>query len=124
MGQGLGIALAGPGAGDGVNYKSYTARAESTCRTIMQAGGEAEAFQADIGSKVAFEQLVERVCARFGRIDVLVNNAARTRFGHIFDLTEDDFDDVINTNLRGPFFGSVAAARTMVAQGGCSIIII
>jgi NAD(P)-dependent dehydrogenase (short-subunit alcohol dehydrogenase family) len=64
---------------------------------------------------------VEAVYAHFGRIDVLVNNAARTRFGPVLDVTEEDFNDVIDTNLRGPFFGSIAAARRMSEHGGSII---
>ena len=122
IGQGLAVGLAGVGARVAVNYKNDLVGAEATCERIRQAGGEAEVFQADIGAKADFEQLVDQVCERFGRLDILVNNAARTRFGHVFDITEDDFDDVVNTNLRGPFFGSAAAARRMIAQGGGAII--
>jgi NAD(P)-dependent dehydrogenase (short-subunit alcohol dehydrogenase family) len=93
-----------------------------TCAGIREAGGKAEAFAADIGSKAEFESLVEAVFQHFGRLDVLVNNAARTRFGPVFEVTEEDFDDVVNTNLRGPFFGSVAAARKMMKLGGGSIV--
>ena len=53
---------------------------------------------------------------------MLVNNAARTRFGPLFEVTEEDFNEVVDTNLRGPFFGTVAAARRMSAQGGGSVI--
>ncbi len=122
IGQGLAVGLAAAGAQVAVNYKTDAEGAERTCERIQQAGGEATAFQADIGSKTAFEQLIDAVCARFGHLDVLVNNAARTRFGHVFEITEEDFDDVVNTNLRGPFFGSAAAARKMLKQGGGSII--
>ena len=122
IGQGLAIGLAAAGAQVAVNYKTDTEGAQSTCAQIGDAGGEAAAFQADIGSKAEFEQLVDAVCAHFGRLDVLVNNAARTRFGHVFEITEEDFDDVVDTNLRGPFFGSVAAARRMQKQGSGSII--
>ena len=122
IGQGLAIGLAAAGAQVAVNYKTDTEGAQSTLASIRESGGEAAGFQADIGAKSEFEALVEAVCARFGRLDVLVNNAARTRFGHVFEITEEDFDDVVNTNLRGPFFGSVAAARKMQEQGSGSII--
>lgn len=122
IGQGLAVGLAAAGAQVAVNYKTDPDGAEITCRRITAAGGAATAFQADIGSKAAFEQLVDDVCARFGRLDVLVNNAARTRFAPLFEVTEEDFDDVVDTNLRGPFFGSAAAARKMLEHGGGSII--
>jgi NAD(P)-dependent dehydrogenase (short-subunit alcohol dehydrogenase family) len=123
IGQTLAIGLAAAGARVAVNYKNDQAGAQSTCKQIAAAGGEADLLQADIGSKAEFEELVERVCQRFGRLDILVNNAARTRFGHVFEITEADFDDVVDTNLRGPFFGSAAAARKMIAQGGGGSII-
>lgn len=122
IGQGLAIGMAAAGARVAVNYKTGADGAEITCKHIREAGGKAEAFQADIGSKSAFEGLVDAVYARFGRLDALVNNAARTRFGPLFEVTEEDFDDVVHTVLRGPFFGSMAAARKMLEQDGGSII--
>src|SRR2546429_2282550 len=81
IGQGLAVGLAAAGARVAVNYKSDADGAETTCRRVRQAGGEAEAFRSDIGKKAEFERLVVEVCDRFGKLDVLVNNAARTRFG-------------------------------------------
>jgi glucose 1-dehydrogenase len=122
IGQGLARGLALAGGRIAVNYKSDLDGATFTCRQIRDGGGEAEPFHADIGSKPEFESLVDRVCAHFGHLDVLVNNAARTRFGPVFEVTEEDFNDVVDTNLRGPFFGSVAAARKMLERGSGSII--
>src|SRR5688572_28813429 len=125
IGQGLAVGLAEAGADVAVNYKTDADGARATCDRIIKAtGGKAIAVQADIGSKQGFEQLIDDVCRHFGRIDVLVNNAARTRFGPFLEITEEDFDDVVNTNLRGPFFGMAAAVRKMLGQqgkGGCII---
>ena len=122
IGQGLAIGLGAAGASVAVNYKTDPDGADTTERRIRVAGGEAETFQADIGAKQGIELLVERVFERFGRIDVLVNNAARTRFGPLFESTEEDFDEVVDTVLRGPFFGSLAAAHKMRENGSGSII--
>ena len=122
IGRGLAIGLGAEGARVAVNFKTDPQGAEQTARQVSEAGGEAELFQADIGSKQSFEGMVEAVCRRFGRLDVLINNAARTRFGPFFDVTEEDFEDVVATILRGPFFGSMAAARRMMEGGGGSII--
>src|SRR5713226_9645950 len=92
IGQGLAIGLAAAGARVAVNYKTDAAGAQATCNRVRDQGGTAEAFQADIGTKAGFEALVASVQARFGRLDVLVNNATRTRFGPVFELTEADFD--------------------------------
>ena len=122
IGQAVAVGLAEAGAEVAVVYKTDTTGAEQTCKTIVEAGGTAKPFLADIGSKLEFEQAIDDVCDYFGRLDILVNNAARTRFGPINEVTEDDFDDVVNTILRGPFFGSIAAARRMNENGGGSII--
>ena len=122
IGQALAVGLAEAGSEVAVVYKTDTAGAEQTCETITELGGKAKSFPTDIGSKVSFERVIDEVCDQFGRLDVLVNNAARTRFGPIDEVTEDDFDDVVNTVLRGPFFGSIAAAKKMVENGGGTII--
>lgn len=122
IGQGLAKGIAAAGAQTAVNYKTDSEGANTTCRIIREGGGEADSFQADVGSKLEFENLVDSVCERFGKLDVLVNNAGRTRFGPWLEVTEEDFDDVMNTNLRGPFFGTVAAAKKMLECGGGSII--
>jgi NAD(P)-dependent dehydrogenase (short-subunit alcohol dehydrogenase family) len=105
-----------------VHYKTNRAGAEDTLAAIRQAGGEGELYQADIGGKRFFETLIDSVARRFGGLDTLVNNAARTRFGPLSEVTEEDFADVVGTNLRGPLFGSAAAARHMALRGGGSII--
>lgn len=122
IGQAIAVGLAEAGAAVAVIYKTDTPGAEQTCKTITDAGGNAKPFPTDIGSKVEFERAVDEVCDHFGRLDILVNNAARTRFGPIHEVTERDFDDVVNTILRGPFFGSIASAKRMNETGGGSII--
>ena len=92
IGQSLAVGLAEAGATVAVNYKTDLPGATETCEQIRRSGGQAEIFQADIGSKASFERLNEAVCERLGRLDVLVNNAARTRFGPPEEITEDDFD--------------------------------
>jgi glucose 1-dehydrogenase len=122
IGRGIAIGLAAAGARVAINYKNDAPGAEETRRSIGKSGGESEVVQADIGTKAGFERMVEHVSERFGRFDVLVNNAARTRFAPLFEVTEQDFADVVDTNLRGPLFGSAAAARKMGELGGGSII--
>lgn len=122
IGRGLAIGLAAQGARVAINYKTNLAGAEKTLATVRKLGGEGEVFQADIGSKLDFEKLIDSTCQEFGGLDILVNNAARTRFASLAEVTEEDFSDVVDTNLRGPLFGSAAAALKMTARGGGSII--
>lgn len=122
IGRGMAVALATAGARVAIDFKTDAKGAEETRARIRELGGEGEMFQADIGVKTEFESLVDEVYLKFGRLDVLVNNAARTRFAPLSEVTEADVDDVINTNLRGPLFGSSAAARKMLEHEGGSII--
>ena len=122
IGRALAIGLAANAARVAVNYKTNRAGAEQTLATIREAGGQGELYQADVGVKHQFEQMVSSVVQTFGGLDILVNNAARTRFGPLSEVTEEDFADVVDTNLRGPLFGSAAAARCMALRGGGSII--
>ena len=121
IGQGLAIGLGAAGAQVAVNYKTDPIGANKTCESILSAGGNAKAFQANIGNKQEFEDLVEKAYQHFEGLDILVNNAARTRFGPLWEMTETDFDDVVDTVLRGPFFGSIAAAKKMQESGGSII---
>lgn len=122
IGRALAIGLGAHGARVAVNYKTNRSGAERTLATIREAGGEGELYQANIGVKREFEEMIDSVVRTFGGLDILVNNAARTRFGPLSEVTEEDFADVVDTNLRGPLFGSAAAARSMVLRRGGSII--
>jgi len=117
IGSALAIGLAQCGAKVAANYKNDRAGAEDTCRAIRDAGGTAIAVAADVGVRDDVRRLMDTACRELGRLDVLVNNAGRTRFGPARDVTEDDWDDVINTNLRGAFFATVAAAEAMGERG-------
>jgi NAD(P)-dependent dehydrogenase (short-subunit alcohol dehydrogenase family) len=122
IGRALAVALAHQGAAVVVNYKTDESGAEETCRIIHAAGGTAEAVHGDIAEKAGAEDLVDQTVGIFGRIDILVNNSARTRFGPLLNVTEEDWLDVVNTNLKGTFFASAAAVRHMLRTGGGSII--
>jgi NAD(P)-dependent dehydrogenase (short-subunit alcohol dehydrogenase family) len=122
IGRGLAIGLGANGARVAVNYKNNRSGAEETLTALREAGGEGELYQADIGVKRQFEAMIDSVAQKFGGLDILVNNAARTRFGPLSEVTEEDFADVVDTNLRGPLFGSAAAVRNMMLRGGGSII--
>ena len=122
IGQGLAIGLAREGAVIGINYKTDRDGARETLRLIEKDGGMAKVIQADIGEKRQAEAMLEEFVDQFGRIDGLVNNAARTRFGPFAEVTEEDWFDVVNTNLAGTFFGSAAAARHMLSGRGGAIV--
>ena len=93
-------------------------RGERVAAEIGQAGGEAAAFIADVASEADVAALVKDVVARFGRIDILVNNAAISDNKHVLEITKEQWDRVIAVTLTGPFLMSQHVARQMVAQGG------
>ncbi len=83
-------------------------------QAIEQAGGSAEVRPCDIGDAEALAGMIEAVASTHGRLDILVNNAGITRDGLILRMSDADFDDVINVNLRSAFVACRAAARPMM----------
>jgi NAD(P)-dependent dehydrogenase (short-subunit alcohol dehydrogenase family) len=117
IGRTLAIGLARSGAKVAVNYKNDRDGAEATCHAIADLGGEAIPVGADVGDRDEVRRLVDTAQQELGGLDVLVNNAGRTRFGPAGEVTEEDWDDVMRTNLRGAFFTTVEAVRAMGEQG-------
>lgn len=122
IGRAVAVTLAGAGAAVIVNYRENAAAAEQTVATITAAGGQATAVQADVAQAADVERLVKATLAAYGRLDILVNNAGVTRDTLILRMKDDDFDQVINTNLRGTFLCTRAALRPMGKQRGGRII--
>jgi 3-oxoacyl-[acyl-carrier protein] reductase len=122
IGRAIATSLAGAGAAVVVNYKGNQAAAEQVVREIEAAEGHALAVQADISQAEEVERLFKTVLERFGKIDILVNNAGITRDTLLLRMKEDDFDMVLDTNLRGVFLCTKAALRPMTKARGGRII--
>jgi 3-oxoacyl-[acyl-carrier protein] reductase len=124
--RGIGAAiadrLASEGAQVAVNYAGSADAAASVCTAIEDAGGEALSCQADVSDSDACAALVAEVMERFGRIDVLVNNAGITRDGLIMRMSDEDWQSVIDTNLGGVFKMTRAVSRTMMKQRTGAIV--
>ncbi|MBI3761554.1 MAG: SDR family oxidoreductase [Chloroflexi bacterium] len=116
VGKGIALGLAARGANIVAHYNRAAAEAAQTIAEIAALGVEALAAQADLSTPSGADRLFETTLARFGRIDALVNSAAVMEKLDILSLTADDWDRVINTNLRGPFLCSQRAARQMMKQ--------
>jgi NAD(P)-dependent dehydrogenase (short-subunit alcohol dehydrogenase family) len=95
---------------------NHQARAGKVAAEIVKSNGEAAAFVADVSSETAVETVVKEVAARWGRIDVLINNAAISDNKHILDISKADWDRCLAVTLTGPFLMSQAVARQMIAQ--------
>ncbi|MEK9723687.1 MAG: SDR family oxidoreductase [Rhodospirillaceae bacterium] len=95
---------------------------EETARMIVEAGGDATAVECDTGDKAQVDAMVAAAVATYGRLDVMLSNAAVLHIADPLELSEDDFDRVLRVNLKGYFLVNQAAARVMAAQGSGSII--
>ncbi|MDO8879830.1 MAG: 3-oxoacyl-[acyl-carrier-protein] reductase [Coriobacteriia bacterium] len=122
IGAAIALRLASEGATVAVNYAGNASAAADVVAQIVSGGGTAEMFQADIGDSTAATDLVTAVVERFGRLDVLVNNAGITRDGLLVRMSDDDWNAVVGTNLSGAFFVTRAAGKVMMKARAGSII--
>lgn len=95
---------------------------EQTVAQIVKAGGEAWAIQPDVADERQVEQLIDETVARYGRVDILLNNAGVVAGGRLAETSTKSFDEVMNVNLRGTFFCCRAGFKQMKKQGGGIII--
>ncbi len=124
-GKGIGkaIALALASSGAKVVVASRTKEElEAVADEILSLDGEAIAKPTDLTKTDQIDELVEAAVASFGRIDILINNAARSFFRPLIDLREDGFDKIFNTNVKGTFLLSRAAAKVMMQNRGGRIV--
>ncbi|MDD5854681.1 MAG: 3-oxoacyl-[acyl-carrier-protein] reductase [Lachnospiraceae bacterium] len=103
IGKAIAMELAGRGATVIVNYSGSEEKAQQTVSEIKKNGGEAVAVKCDVADFAACEKLAKDVIGRYGRLDILVNNAGITRDGLIMKMSEQDFDSVMDTNLKGTY---------------------
>jgi 3-oxoacyl-[acyl-carrier protein] reductase len=123
IGRAIAIEIARRGGDVAFNYAKSAESAESLKTELTSLGVRASAFQCDVASTEAAAEMVKQVKDQFGRIDFLVNNAGITRDNLILRMKEDDWDQVINTNLKGAWNFAKAALRIMLRQdGGGSVL--
>lgn len=103
IGAAIAKALAKEGATVIVNYNGSKERADEVVNDIISQGGQAVAVCCNVSDFTACEEMVKEITDKFGRVDILVNNAGITRDGLIMRMSEKDYDDVLNTNLKGAF---------------------
>ncbi len=116
IGRAICLELARQGAAVAVNYAGNEQAAQETVEACRALGVQAEAFQADVSDPAACESLIAQVKEHFGRLDILVNNAGVTRDGLLMTAKPEDFDKVLDTNLKGAYFCMKAAAKVMMRQ--------
>lgn len=116
IGRSIAIALADEGAHVAITYRSAASSAEEVLKTIRAKGRKASGHQSDARQFDEAQKVVDAVVKEFGRLDVLVNNAGITKDTLLMRMTEQDWDDVIDTNLKSAFAFSKAACRPMMGQ--------
>ena len=122
IGRAIALKLAAEGAKVAINYAGNTAKAEEVKAEIEKNGGEAILVQADVADSAAVEAMVDATVEAFGQIDILVNNAGITRDGLMMRMKDEDFDAVINTNLKGVFYCTKLVSKLMMKKRSGRII--
>lgn len=122
IGRGIALAFAQQGTDVIVNYHSNQQQAEEVAAEIKKQGRKAFAIQTDVSQKNQVEKMVEKTITEFGRIDILVNNAGIVVFKPFDQMTEEEWDKTLNTNLKGQFLCARAVIPYMEKQGKGRII--
>lgn len=123
IGQGIVLRLAQAGADVVINYRSHPEGAEETLEKVRAIGGKcylaecpshAYSIQADLGSVDMVRELIAESIGHFGRLDILVNNAGIEKHAPFWEVTEADYDAVLNVNLKGVFFATQAFVQHLL----------
>jgi glucose 1-dehydrogenase len=118
IGQAIVLELARQGANIVIDYVAHPEAAEALERRIAALGDQSIAVKADVSKLVDLKRLVDAAVKRFGRLDIMVNNAGVETRTSVLDTTEDQYDKVLAINLKSAFFGTQLAAQQMIKQGG------
>ena len=122
IGRAIAKELAAQGAFVVVNYNGSKQAADETVEEIAQAGGKAVSRQCNVADAAECDAFISETIREYGRIDILVNNAGIVRDNLLMRISEDDFDAVVDTNLKGAFHTMRSAARAMLRQRSGRII--
>ncbi|MGE7608515.1 3-oxoacyl-[acyl-carrier-protein] reductase [Peribacillus frigoritolerans] len=122
IGREVALELARQGADVAINYSGSEAKANEVVDEIKALGRKAFAIQCDVANSESVTSMIKEVVEQFDRVDILVNNAGITRDNLLMRMKEDEWDSVINTNLKGVFLCTKAVTRQMMKQRSGRII--
>ena len=122
IGRQIALTMAKEGAAVIVNYNGSAAGAEAVVKEICEAGGQAEAVQCNVSDYAKAEEFLKYVIGKYKRIDILVNNAGITKDNLLMKMSEEEFDKVIEVNLKGAFNCMKHVSRIMLKQRSGHII--
>jgi glucose 1-dehydrogenase len=123
IGMGIVLALAEQGANIVIDYVSHPEATEELERRCHALGDQAIGVEADVSKVADLQMLVDTAVKTFGKLDIMVNNAGIESRTSVLDTTEDQYQKVLDINLKSAFFGTQIAAKQMIAQGGGGRII-
>jgi glucose 1-dehydrogenase len=118
IGLAIVLALARAGASVVIDYVTHPEATEALEREVAALGEKSLGVDADVSRPAEIDRLIQAAVARFGRIDVMVNNAGVETRTSVLDTTEEQYDRVLAINLKSAFFGTQLAAKQMIRQGG------
>lgn len=107
IGQAIAIRLASEGADIIIDYRSHADGAEETKAKVEATGRKGLVVKADLGIVSDVKKMVAESIYNFGKLDILVNNAGMEKNASFWDVTEEDYDNVLNVNFKGVFFGAI-----------------
>ncbi|QPC46312.1 3-oxoacyl-[acyl-carrier-protein] reductase [Mangrovibacillus cuniculi] len=122
IGRAIALELSAQGANIVVNYAGSEAKAMEVAEEVRALGTKAIVVQANVSNATEVQDMMKRAVEEFGSIDILVNNAGVTRDNLLMRMKEEEWDEVININLKGVFLCTKAVTRTMMKQRSGSII--
>lgn len=122
IGRQIALTMAAEGATVIVNYNGSAAKAEEVVTEICEAGGQAEAVQCNVADYAKTDAMMKNIIANYKKIDILVNNAGITKDNLLMKMSEEEFDAVIDINLKGAFNCTKHVSRQMLKQRGGRII--
>jgi len=123
IGKAITLGLAKAGANVTIDYVAHPEATEELERAIAALGDVAIGVHADVSRVADLQALIDATVAKFGRVDIMVNNAGVETRTSVVNTTEDQYDKVLAINLKSAFFGTQIAAKQMIAQGGGGSII-
>lgn len=123
IGQAIVLELARQGAAVVIDYRSHPEATEALEQEIANLGEQSIGVKADVSKIADLQKLVDVAVNRFGRLDIMVNNAGVETRTSVLDTTEEQYDSVMEINLKSAFFGTQIAAKQMIKQGGGGRII-
>lgn len=122
IGRAIAKELASEGASIAINYSKDDEGGNLTLSEIKEMGGYGKLFKKDISSYNSCNELIEEIISVFGKIDILINNAAKSKIGLFMDASTEDIMDLINTNLLGAMYLSKGVIPHMISRGSGNII--